>query len=173
VGVTLSYFGAASLAGAKVAMLTQWDAERAFEFIKKEKPTILAAIPAQLAMMIGHLEFARQDFSSLRIANAGAASFPYELSMELEEKTGARLVTCYGSLDAGGYRYGNVDSPLEIRHRTVGKPASGNEIKLIDDNSNEVQVGDVGEVIARGSHFSSGYYHDEDATLKAEGKMDQ
>lgn len=170
-GATFCYFGATTIAAAKVVMLSRWDVEKAFELIENEKPTILAAVPAQLAMMNSHTEFAKHDFSSLRLICTGTASIPYELSVELENKTGARIALMYGSLDAGGYCYGSVDAPPEVRRRTVGKPASGNEIKLIDDEGQEVKTGEVGELIVRGPHFSSGYYKDLNATLKAWGSL--
>jgi len=170
-GATLCYFGAAPMAAAKLVMLPVWDAGEALKLIEREKATVLAAIPAQLVMIYKHPEFDKHELSSLRVIYTGAASMPYDVSIELENETGARLVQCFGSLDAGGYCYGNVDSSLEVRHRTVGKPASGNEIRLVDDTGNEVSVGEVGEVVVRGPHFSSGYYNDPGETMNIWGSL--
>jgi len=170
-GATLCYFGAAPMAAAKVVMLRVWDAEEALRLIERENGTILAAIPAQLVMMNNQPDFDKYDLSSLRVIYAGTATLPYEVSVELEKKTGARVVQAIGSMDAGGYCYGHVDATPEVRLRTVGKPASGNEIKLVDANGKKVKEGKVGEIMLRGPHFSSGYYNDPAGTMEAWGSL--
>ncbi len=49
----------------------------------------------------------------------------------------------------------------------MGQPISGNEIKLVDAEGNEVDQGEIGEIMIRGPGSSSGYYKDPEATSQA------
>jgi long-chain acyl-CoA synthetase len=64
-----------------------------------------------------------------------------------------------------------LDGPLAAKLASVGRDAIGVEIKIVDDNGDEVRTGEVGEIVARGSNISPGYWNmpEESATTFRDG----
>lgn len=58
----------------------------------------------------------------------------------------------------------SIDEPPEARFRTVGRPLSGNEVKLIDEGGREVSPGEIGIITVKGPYSMGGYYKDLKAT---------
>lgn len=150
--------------GAKTVHMEHFDAKRALELIEKEKITLPAVVPAQLAMMLNHPDFDKHDLTSVRVIYSGGAPMPMELARELEKKFGAVLINHYGGMDAGGLSACSVDDPPEVRFFMVGAPHPGNEIRILDKEGKEVPTGEVGTINFRGPGAAGGYYKDRKMT---------
>jgi long-chain acyl-CoA synthetase len=74
------------------------------------------------------------------------------------------MLPAYGGLDVGTISSSCADFQKGVLLNTVGKPVDGTEVKLVDENNNEVSVGEIGEVVVRGPHCQPGYYGDPRAT---------
>ncbi|MFC1907158.1 AMP-binding protein [Chloroflexota bacterium] len=166
-GGPTTYNGAAPLTGAKIIVMEVWDIGECFRLIERERPTIFIAVPAQLAAMVKHADFDRCDFSSLRGVKLSTAALPYELVLEWEKKTGSIVVQGYGSAETGGISGTKIDEPQGVRLLTVGKPYRGVKVKIVDDNGEEVPVGDEGEILVAGALVTSGYYHKPELTRES------
>ncbi len=153
--------------GARLAMLEHFEAEAALQLVEKEKVTVLAIVPAQLALILRHPAFGKYDLSSLRIVACTGAPLAYKLAIEAEDKLGRPIVQYYGSVDAGGSMISSPDQPQEDRLLTAGRPKRGVEVKMVDDDGKEVPRGEVGEVWVRGATFVSGYFKDPEGTSQA------
>lgn len=160
---------AAPHAAAKVLMMERFDAEEALKVIEKERVTLAAGVPAQMAQIVSHPKLNRYDISSLRAFFYAGASCPYNLAKEFEEKMECKVITGLGSVDIGRITSLSVDDPAEIRHLSVGKTYPGNEAKLVDDEGNEVPQGEVGEIVWRGPTALGSYYRDLSRTLEVRG----
>jgi non-ribosomal peptide synthetase component E (peptide arylation enzyme) len=165
------YNGSAALVGAKVVLLDIWGPDKTLELIEKERVTILLAVPAQLAQIVRHPGIGDYDLSFLRSICTSTAPLPYTLARDLEETFKVPVLNIYGQVDGGIISGVSIDDPPEIRRRTVGNPHRDNIFSLVDDEGNDVPVGDVGEIIYTGPTTSSGYYRDLDATLKVWGTL--
>jgi non-ribosomal peptide synthetase component E (peptide arylation enzyme) len=165
------YNGSAALVGAKVVLLDIWSPDKTLELIEKERVTILLAVPAQLAQIVRHPGIGDYDLSFLRSICTSTAPLPYTLARDLEETFKVPVLNIYGQVDGGIISGVSIDDPPEIRRRTVGNPHRDNIFSLVDDEGNDVPVGDVGEIIYTGPTTSSGYYRDLDATLKVWGTL--
>jgi non-ribosomal peptide synthetase component E (peptide arylation enzyme) len=84
--------------------------------------------------------------------------------MEVEEKLGCPIVQSYGAMDSGGMTLHSSRDNAEIRLFTIGKPAPGSEVRLVDDAGQDVPKWDAGEIQVRGPVLISGYYNDPEAT---------
>lgn len=157
--------------GAKTICLEIWNAEEALKLIEREKVSLLFTAPAQLTMMIYHPSFRNYDTSSLRCALCSTSPLERDLSMEAEKKLGVPILNGYGSFDSGGVSGTSLDDDAETRHTTMGKPYPGVEIKVVDDDGNEVPVGEEGELLYRGPLTAAGYYRDMERTLEAWGSL--
>ncbi len=155
--------------GAKSVLMEHFDAKKALELIEKEKITLPAVVPTQLAMMLNHPDFDQYDLSSVRLIYSGGAPMPAELAREIERRFGAVLINHYGGMDAGGLTAGSVDDPSEVRSFSVGKPHLGNEIRILDNAGKEVPKGEVGTINFRGPGAAGGYYKDEKMTKEKWG----
>lgn len=157
----------APIAGAKIVMEEHFEAEEALQIIEREKVTAIGAVPAQLAMMAGHPNLSKYDYSSLRLIRCTGSPLAYHVGVNAEEKMKAKIVQCYGAVDFGTISGSHFSDTRETRLLTNGAPYDGGEVKLMDDNGKEVLPGEVGEVWARGPHSVSGYFKDPEATKKA------
>ncbi|MDZ4245915.1 MAG: AMP-binding protein [Dehalococcoidia bacterium] len=158
-----AYIGA-PMKGAKVVMLDRFDAEEALKLIAKEKCTFVCCVPAQLAMMVRHPNRDKYDYSSVRIWWCSSAALDRQIGLEVEEKMGGKIITILGATDWGGEVLTSLNEPQEVRLGTVGKPIDGTEIRLVDDDGNDVPPGGVGEMWSRTPSFVSGYYRDPETT---------
>jgi crotonobetaine/carnitine-CoA ligase len=89
-----------------------------------------------------------------------------EFADDFEQRFGVRLVELYGSTDAGIPMYHPVDVPR--RPGSCGRPIPQYDVRLFDERSAEVPVGEVGEIVVRPNEpslMSDGYYGLAEATL--------
>jgi non-ribosomal peptide synthetase component E (peptide arylation enzyme) len=157
--------------GAKTICLEIWNAEEALKLLQQEKATILFTAPAQLAMLVNHPNFDQYDHRSLRCAVCSTSPLEQVLIVEAEKKLGVPILNGYGSFDGGGVSGTAIDDDVETRRKTMGKPYPGVELRVVDDNGNEVPTGQEGELIYRGPLTTAGYYRDLPRTLEAWGTL--
>ena len=160
---------AAPHVAAKVVMIERFDAEEALQLIEKERVTLAAGVPAQMAQMVSHPKLDHYDISSLHTFFYAGAACPYNLAKEVEEKMKCKVITGLGSIDIGRVSSLSADDPAEVRLLSVGKTYPGNEVKLVDDEGNEVPQGDIGEIVWRGPTALGSYYRDLNRTLESRG----
>jgi len=150
--------------GMATAILGAFNPKKWLETVQKRRVTTLHFVPPMANALIQLNEFDKYDLSSLRgVALMGAYSTP-GLVKELGEKLGLRR----------GYQgYGLTEtSPLltlepldsDAPFGNIGKPIPGKEVKIVDEDGDEVPVGEVGEIVTRGSHVMKGYHNDPEAT---------
>jgi len=157
--------------GCKVVLLERFDAEEALKLIERERVTFASGVPAQLTMMVKHPNLYKYDLSSLRACYYAGSTIPYSVAEEVEEKMGCRIVSLYGGLDTGFECATSVDDPPEVRRTSVGKLLRpGTQLKLIDEQSNVVPQGEVGEMVVKTEGAGISYYKDTEATHK---RLDQ
>ena len=153
--------------GAKIVILDYFSPEGALRLIEKEKVTFVSAVPAQLTMMLEHPRLQAYHLNSVRIWYSVGAPLPYKVAADIEEKMGGTVISGYGLTDWGGMTITPPEWPREIRLASSGKPIWGTEVKIVDDEGNEVPQGGMGEVWGSGPCCSSGYYNDQEATRQA------
>ena len=152
---------------AKTVMMEKFDPEEACILIEQERITAGGIVPPMITRLIHYPDLNKHDLGSLRLLLSTAAPLPYEVAREAEEKLGCAILSGYGSMDSGGVSLASIDDPREARFTTVGSPLPGNEVKLVDDEGNEVPHGEIGLVTVRGPHCTEGYYQDPEATREA------
>ncbi len=161
-----TYFSAPRV-HAKVVMLEHFSPQEAFEIIEKERITFAGVVPAQLAMMLRDPARRNYDLQSLRCFYCAGAALPPELGKEVQEAFGCTIVQVYGAMDAGGMTIHSFSDADKVRLSTIGKPAKGNEIKLVDDEGREGPEVEVGEILAKGPTLVTGYFKDPEAVASA------
>ena len=99
----------------------------------------------------------------------GAASVPVETVVAMREQLGFEVViTAYGMTETHGLvTICSADDPPELVATTSGKALPGIEIRLVDDNGLDVELGTPGELLVRGFCVMSGYLDDPEQTKEA------
>jgi long-chain acyl-CoA synthetase len=149
--------------GSTIVILPRFTPKNFLEAVEQEKATMLVGVPAMFnaLAMLDDETLKSYDLSSLRVALTAGAKASAHLMKALEDKFGLTLCEVYGTTEALATTLG------DIRNRklgTAGKPLE--EIKIVDDNDNEVPQGEVGEIIARSPQIMKGYYKMPDLTAQ-------
>ena len=159
---TLTYF-AAPLAGAKTVMLEEFSAEGALALIEKERATAIGVVPTHLVRML-EADTSRYDLSSLRFIRSAGGYLSPQVAEEAEAAFGASITSDLGTQDMGSVSGCRVEDSKELRRRTVGRMLPGNQVRLLDEDGNEVPEGEPGILYFRGPHAPAGYYRDKELT---------
>ena len=106
------------------------------------------------------------DLSSVRLAVSGAAPLAPDVLRDFRDMFGVRIFEGYGLTETAPTLMSNrmTDSP---RAGSVGKPLPEVEYRLIDDDGNDVEMGDPGEIIVRGPNVFKGYWQRPEDTERA------
>lgn len=141
--------------------------EKILEAIDRHKVTYFGVVPTLWRRILAYPDIDKYDVTSLEIAMGGSDAMPLELLEELMSKTGcSSSPQTYGLSEAGCITY----LPLKDSVRKLGscgKPIITMELKLLDDNGQEVPQGEVGEITTRGEQVMSGYWDMPEETGKA------
>jgi long-chain acyl-CoA synthetase len=129
-----------------VVLMDTWDAEHALQLVERHRVTDVAMVPTQLhrLMQLPEEVRARYDVSSLRQVIHAAAPCPVDLKRRLFDWLGPVIYEFYGATEGGG----TLAKPEDwLTHPgTVGRPWPGADVKVLDDDGNDVPVGTVGTV---------------------------
>jgi non-ribosomal peptide synthetase component E (peptide arylation enzyme) len=154
----------APVAGAKIALEYVYREEGTLEFMEKERVTVIALVPTQLARLL-QLPLHKYDLRSLRIIKTAGGYLPPPLAKEAEEKFHCPILGTYGTQDTGSISGVPITASEEQRYTTVGRLHPGIEIKILDDQGREVKPGEVGTLWFKGPGNAIGYYRDLDKTM--------
>ena len=116
------------------------------------------------AAWAGMPDLAADVFSTVRVAASGAARLPEETARTIERRFGLRLHEGYGLTEASPVVSSTIGSDAPLG--SVGVPAPGREVRLVDDEGEDVLVGDAGEVWVRGPNVFGGYWGDEETSAR-------
>jgi long-chain acyl-CoA synthetase len=155
------------LVGGTLVLMRSFEPLAFLELIGKEKCTHAFLVPTQFIRIMEHPRFHAYDLSSMEVLLSAAAPLSKDTKKEILEKfPNSRLAELYGLTEG----ISTVLRPNEqfSRPGSVGKPRLGGDIKIIDDNGNELPRGETGEIV--GSNFSmmTGYYREPERTKEAQ-----
>jgi 2,3-dihydroxybenzoate-AMP ligase len=107
------------------------------------------------------------DLSSLRVVMNGGAKLAPELRRRVESRFGCVFQESFGTGE-GLLNMTRLDDPDEIRFTSSGRPISpADEIRIVDENGNDVADGETGELMCRGPYTVRGYYKAPEKTRAA------
>ena len=143
-----------------------FDPERMMQLIQEHSCTDMAAVPTMLTMMLNHPNVDQYDLTSLFQVAVGAAPVPEEVARAFSERAGCRIKQLYGMTENAGM--GTADRISKPYHPgSAGLPYPGMELRIVDDNDEEMPAGEPGEIVTRGPSTMKGYFKNPNATKKA------
>jgi long-chain acyl-CoA synthetase len=151
--------------GATLTLLPKFDPGDALEIIYRERITHFYGVPTMYGALLHHPNREDYDTSALRICITGGASMPVEVLRGFEQAFGCEVLEGYGLSETSPVTC--VNHPGRRRKPgSIGTPIEEVEMKLFDEDDNEVPRGEVGEIVVRGHNVMKGYWQRPDATAE-------
>jgi len=145
--------------GGKVVLSRSTRPEEMFPLVEKHGVTHIKVVPALLIRLINSPAVTQYDTSSIRCIQSGGQRMQPEVRIRTKELIPTVFVQENFGMSEGMLFFVRADDPEEVRLECVGKPISpDDEVRLLDDDDNEVKFGEVGELCARGPYTLRGYY---------------
>jgi acyl-CoA synthetase (AMP-forming)/AMP-acid ligase II len=153
--------------GGTVVLMKKFDARSFLELAEKHRVTHAMLVPVQYQRIMAVPDFDRFDLSAFRFKTSTSAPFSPALKADILARWPGRLVEFYGMTE-GGASTGLDCTAFPDKLHTVGQPLPGHDMRLIDDEGNEVPQGETGEVVGRSPAMMTGYHGRKQATAEAE-----
>lgn len=154
--------------GATVYLMKAFDPAAVVRTIQAERITSIFLVPAMWNFLLQVPELEKYDLSSLEIAITGAAIMPVQLKQRLLQIfPGLQLFDAFGQTEMSPVTTLLKPADTLRKAASVGRPVLNTEIRVVDDNNNDVPVGQVGEIVYRGWGLCQGYYKNPQATAEA------
>ncbi|MEK7795144.1 MAG: long-chain fatty acid--CoA ligase, partial [Candidatus Hydrogenedentota bacterium] len=134
-----------------------FDPDRFMKLIDEHKVTDVAGVPTMLAMLLNHPTCEQYDLRSLKVASIGAAPLSVDLARQFSERTGCRIRQIYGMTENTGIGAGDrISRPY--RPGSTGPAYDDMQLRVVDDNGNDMPPGQSGEIVTRGPSTMKGYF---------------
>ncbi|MBN2310894.1 MAG: long-chain fatty acid--CoA ligase [Candidatus Hydrogenedentes bacterium] len=158
------------LAGATAVLLPRFNPSDVLRLFQEENATLFCGVPTMYRALLQCPEADSFDLDkiagTLRVGVSGGAAMPVDILRQFEERFNVVILEGYGLSET---------SPVASFHRTgrprkpgsVGEPVWGVEMRIVDEEMNELPVGEAGEIVIRGHNVMKGYYKHPEATDQA------
>ena len=151
---------AALLAGGKVILLDRFDPEQMLATIERERVTQIGGAPTMYQWLLQTPGQARYDLSSVQRITTSSEKVPPDLAQAIYERFGCSLENFYATTETNLISWTAVDDPWERAATTVGQPAPGVTVRIVDEARQPLPIGAPGEIAVRTPQIMLGYYND-------------
>ncbi|QKG70689.1 class I adenylate-forming enzyme family protein [Erythrobacter mangrovi] len=151
------------LAGGMVRVMRKFDVLRWLEFAQQDRTTVTMLVPVQYRRLMQEPRFDEFDLSALQLKYCTSAPFPADLKREVLDRMPGALIEIY-SMTEGGVVCLLEAHKFPDKLHTVGRPAPGSELKVLDDEDRAVPPGTPGNLIGRSQTMMIGYKNQPDKT---------
>jgi long-chain acyl-CoA synthetase len=164
---TLVVFLPSMAYGATVHLMAKFDAAGYVALAETLRVTHTMLVPVQYQRIMALPDFDRHDLKSFHMKFCTSAPFNAALKADVLKRWPGGLVEFYGMTEGGGSCILNAhEHPTKLH--TVGRPAEGHDIRLIDEQGKEVPSGEAGEVVGHSRGMMIGYHGQPQKTREAE-----
>jgi acyl-CoA synthetase (AMP-forming)/AMP-acid ligase II len=153
--------------GGTIVLMAKFDAARYLALAQQYRVTHTMLVPVQYQRLMALPEFDAYDLASFQFKFSTSAPFGAALKADVLKRWPGGLIEFYGMTEGGGTCILAAHLHPDKLH-TVGQPALGHDIRLIDDAGREVGPGEAGEVVGHSPGMMKGYHGQADKTREAE-----
>ena len=152
-------------AGGELILIREFDPGLALSILGNSdyKVSHFFAVPAPYQFMMNHPDFDKTDLSFLKIAGIGGAPCA-EAILKTWSGRGVSMIQGWGMTETSPGGIGLDAADAERKIGSAGKPLMHTEVKVVDDDGNELPWGEVGELYIRGPNITPGYWNKPEAT---------
>ena len=159
--------------GCEAVLHASFDAERVAEAMGPDGEagaTIFMGVPTMYAKIVeafGRDPGLAEPMGGARLYTSGSAALSVNVFRAFEKATGHRILERYGMSETL-LTLSNPYEPAENRRAgTVGKPVPGCEVRVVDEQGEEVAPGEVGQIVVRGASLMKGYWRQPEKTAES------
>ncbi|WP_030616233.1 class I adenylate-forming enzyme family protein [Streptomyces sclerotialus] len=140
--------------------------------LREHRPTFTVGAVTVFISLAGAPDATREDFASLRVVYSGGAPVAPAVNERFEEATGRYLHNIYGLTETNSPSHAvplGTRAPVdpESGALSVGVPVFNTVVRVLDENGEEVPVGETGEIATSGPQVVPGYWNKPEATAAA------
>ncbi len=148
--------------GACVSLIPKFDAEATLEAIQRDGVTVFEGVPTMYSSVLNFDEREKYDTSSLRVAIVGGQAMPVEVMEKFEQAFDIEVLEGYGLSETCAV--GTFNYPGERKPGSIGRPVEGVEVKIVDEDRDEVPQGEIGEIAIKGANVMREYWNKPEET---------
>jgi acyl-CoA synthetase (AMP-forming)/AMP-acid ligase II len=162
------------LKGGRIVIMAGFDPEKVFQAIEKEKVTWTFMVPTMIYAFIDHPARKNYDLSSLSTITYGAAPMSPRRLEEAIEELGPIFLQAYSQMEVANQTTAlsksqhveAIQKNKKKRLSSCGMPILMSQVKIVDDNGNELGINMPGELVTKGPHMMEGYWRRPEETKK-------
>ncbi|HEX3758651.1 MAG TPA: class I adenylate-forming enzyme family protein [Kofleriaceae bacterium] len=144
--------------GGTTVLMPRFDVAEFLRLAEHHRVTHAMLVPVQYERLLRHDAFDRTDLASFRMKFCTSAPFSAALKAEVLQRWPGGLVEYFGMTEGGGTCM-LVAHQFPDKLHTVGRPAEGHDIRILDDAGRELAAGDIGEVVGHSPFTMMLGYH--------------
>lgn len=153
--------------GSTVVLMSKFDAGEYLRLAQHHGATHTMLVPVQYQRLMARGDFDQYDLGRFRYKMCTSAPFSAALKAEVLARWPGGLIDTYGMTEGGGTCILAAHEYPDKLH-TVGRPAEGHDIRVIDDQGVEQPEGAIGEIVGHSPAMMAGYLNKPDKTADAE-----
>ena len=154
--------------GASCILTSGFSAQTHWETVAKYKASTFSCVPTVLSILL-RMPHENLDLSSLEFVICGAAPLPVEVFREFEKTFKCKIVEGYG-LTEGTCASSVNPLPTETEDRrkigSIGLPLPGNDMKIVDNDGNDIPSNTKGEILVKGDNIMKEYFKNPEANAE-------
>lgn len=163
--LTANCFTFSFIGGHNILITNPKDIPAFVKELKKWKFTAITAVNTLFRALLNHPDFKNLDFSQLKVALGGGMAVQQSVAEDWKKVTGQPLIEAYGLTETSPAACINPMNLPEF-NGTIGLPISSTLIKIINDNEEELPLGESGEIAIKGPQVMEGYWKKPEETAK-------
>ncbi|MBA4108324.1 MAG: long-chain fatty acid--CoA ligase [Leptothrix sp. (in: Bacteria)] len=163
--LTVCYFMGARLGGMNILIPNPRDIPGFIKTLTNYKVNQFPAVNTLYNALANHPDFAKLDFSGLKISNGGGMAVQQATAEKWKKLTGCPIVEGYGLSETSPVATVNRLDIVEFTG-SIGYPVPSTEVAILDDDGNALPFGEPGEICVRGPQVMAGYWQRPDETAK-------
>jgi long-chain acyl-CoA synthetase len=156
------------VAGSQILIPNPRDIDHFIQEMVEKKPTILGNVPTLYGMIMNNPkseEIPKEVLDNVTVFISAAAPFPAEMIRDFEKhmKAENKVMELYGMTESTT----NISNPFYGKKKVgkIGLPLPDTLVKIVDiESGEELETGEPGEILIKGSSISRGYFKDQEAT---------
>lgn len=155
--------------GGTVHMLKGFDPEAVLTTIARERINFTLFVPTMIYVLLDHPALGKTDLSSLELVLYGASAMSPSRLLEGIERIGPVFSQLYGQTECypvSVLRKADHDPNKPELFLSCGFPIAACEVRILDDDDNEVKTGEAGEICVRAPHVMAEYWKRPDITAE-------
>jgi fatty-acyl-CoA synthase len=156
---------------ATLVILPRWDRGVAAQLIQRYRVTSWTAVPTMVVDLLSSPDIESYDLSSIRVMGGGGAAMPEAIAQKLSDLCGITYIEGYGLSET--IAPSHINPPHRPKKQCLGIPIFGTDSRIVNpDTLEELEPGEVGEIITSGPQVFEGYWNKPEANAVAFVELD-